>query len=569
MVKGILLGLSLVISVATACSDDGLTTPVANDVVAGELPLADTPVTDTPVPADVPADVLAEVGTPDTATPDAATPDAGLVDVATPDVPEDKTPPTVINTAPAQESHGVTVPFTVTVIFDEPISPNTIAASTVRLFGPDDKEVAGTPVLNPAGDTVTFTPAPESELHHLSPYRIVLSKGIISDMAGNKLKENFELTFYTSDFPNTAGYMELAAKYSPTLHSAINPGVGSVQTQIPVAFDADGDWDGSNNQKWVQSQADVLSPAIYYHVVESQTHYFIQTLFFFPWVNHPQEIYAHSNGASGAVVVVEKARGETPERPIAVTTYFKKGQYEEHYAYVTTESGIKGPKASSFYGLMGVYDQATLFPSGHYDALITAGRHESCLYLKKDLTVNCEFEVPYEIVLPYQGGAATDVTKEGGWPKEMADFPGEPASIAYGMINVLDSLWIRRNKVGENAIWGGTFKYDSGDGQPGNGMEMPNLFVDSLDELDPSFGRPLWAWRHKPSQGALSGVGDGQFGVDPAGYYMKRHASIDEDTALVPFDAVTGAGFSTQYCFNAILGIDNRETDPACGAENP
>ena len=56
-------------------------------------------------------------------------------------------------------------------------------------------------------------------------------------------------------------------------------------------------------------------------------------------------------------------------------------------------------------------------------------------------------------------------------------------------------------------------------------------------------------------------------GVDPANYYMTMHKSVSGDTALVPFDPATGEGFSTQYCFNPILGIDKRDFDPACGAE--
>lgn len=558
-----LLFFALLVHAAGGCSDDGLTPAPQPDAMHAELPTADA----THV-ADAADDAGQDTAKVDAALADAGSVDTGVigVDVATLDTQPDETAPTVIGTVPASQSDGVVLPFTVQVQFNERISPNTIAPQTVRLFGPGGTEVTGTPTLNATGETLTFIPSPEETLQYASPYRIWLAGGIIADLAGNKLEANFESTFYTADFPNMSLYQALAAQYSPTIHSASIPSVGASQAQVPVAFNADGDWDGSNNQTWVQSGTDTLLPTVYYDVVETPTHYFIHYLFFFPWVNHPSDSYSHANGANGAMVVVEKSRANTPERPVGVTTYFKKGQFEEHFAYVTTESGIKGPKNTTFYGLMGTYNQEALFPEGHYDALITAGRHESCIYLDKSLTINCEFEVPYELVMTHEGGAATPIVKSGSWPKQNSEMPGAPATIAYALTSSTAVLWARRNLVGDGSVWDATFNYASGDGNPGNGLEMPSQFVDPLDDLDPAFGRPIWAWRHNPSQGALKDVLNGQMGVDPAGYYLNMHASIDGDTALVPFDADSGMGFSGSYCFNALLGIDVRDTDPLCGA---
>lgn len=571
MAKCINQGLAL-LSVLTilslgACSDDGTTTPPLADIQTADLATADSAMVDTAI-ADTVVDTGAPVDTaqPDASVPDTAKPDTGK-DVAQPDVAPDNTAPTVKSTNPANEQGNVALPFIVTVVFDEAIAANTIAPQTFRVIGPDDKDVLGERKLSQDGLTLTFTPDAEAELSFVAPYRIWLSGGIVADLAGNKLEENYESTFYTGDYPNTGGYKVLATKYAPSLHIATVPAVGSSQLQLPVAFNADGDWDGSNNQKWIQSQATKVEPAVYFDVFESQTHYFIHYLYFFPWVNHTNDSYTHANGASGALVVVEKERGDTPERPIGVTTYFKKGQFEEHYSYVTSESGIKGDESNSFYNLMGVYSQEELFPLGQYDALITAGRHESCLYIHKDLSLNCEFEVPYELIVkvadvPYQ------LTKgEAGWPKDMSELENEPEAISYTLKNAITELWVRRNKVGPNHVWDGTYKYVSGNGQPVNGLDLPSQFVDPLDDLDASFGRPMWAWRHNPSQGAIVNVVDGEMGVDPANYYMTMHKSIAGDTALVPYDPETGTGFSTQYCFNPILGIDKRDFDPACGAE--
>jgi hypothetical protein len=569
MAKCIIQGVALLSVVAfffgTACSDDGTTTPTPTDIFGGELPTGDVTLPDTTT-VDAGVDTAQPV---DTAVPDVTVPDTAKPDVTKPDTMADNTPPTVTATNPTSEQGEVSLPFVVTVTFSEAIAANTIAPQTVRLIGPDDKDVVGERTLSADGVTLTFKPGPAEKLHFVAPYRMWLSGGIICDLAGNKLEENYETTFYTSDYPNTPGYKVLATQYAPTLHLATVPAVGNAQNQIPVAFDADGDWDGSNNQTWIQSGTKSVQPMVYYDVVESQTHYFIHYLYFYPWVNHPNNTYAHANGAIGAMVVVEKARGDVLQRPIGVTTYFKKGQFEEHYSYVTTESGIKGGESNKFYNLMGVYPQDELFPGGQYDALITAGRHESCLYLDKSLTLNCEFEVPYELIVKVSETPSVVTKGEAGWPKDMSELEGEPDAISYGLKNAITELWVRRNKVGPNHLWDGTFKYSSGDGQPGNGLELPSQFVDPLDDLDASFGRPMWAWRHNPSQGAIINLTNGQMGVDPAGYYMIMHKSINADTALVPFDMETGEGFSTAYCFNPILGIDNRDIDPACGADTP
>ena len=202
------------------------------------------------------------------------------------------------------------------------------------------------------------------------------------------------------------------------------------------------------------------------------------------------------------MVVVEKERGETLERPIGVTTYFKKGQFEEHYAYVTTESGIKGGEGNKFYNLMGVYPQDELFPFNQYDAYITAGRHESCLYIDKTLSLNCEFEMPFELILKVSDVPYSVTKGDAGWPKDLSELENEPEAISYTLKNAITELWVRRNKVGANHIWDGTYTYKSGAGQPVNDLDLPSQFVDPLDDLDASFGRPIWAWRHNPSQGS-------------------------------------------------------------------
>ena len=547
-----------------ACGDEALPnlpndTTVNTDAVQTDI----TPDTTVPTSDTGPSDT--NVPTPDTitGTDTSPAPDTNVgPDTA---LPPDETPPTVISSNPAPLASGVAIPFTVSVTFSEGIAANTLAPQTFKVLDPNDDPLTGTIALSDDGLTATFTvTADQVGLQPASPYTVWVAGGIVSDLAGNKLQENHSFEFYTADYPNVDGYAALAAKYAPTLDAAVQPNVGASKYQVPVAFDADGNWSGSDNLSWIKTTATSLSPTVYYDVIESESHYFIHYLFFFPYVNDPNVIYAHGNGAAGAMVVVQKAMGAAPEHPVGVTTVFKKGQYEEHMAYVTSESWIQGPKGLAFYQLMGKYAEATLFPEGRVTLFITAGKHEACLALEKGLSGMCEYELPYSLTFAYTDGSSDPIAKDGAvWPKDMSELPGAPTALGYSLTPLSTTLWARRQLVSPDGIWGGTFTYDAPLDTPGYALKVPSSFVDPLDDNDAAFGRPVWAWRFNPTQGNVPSVIHGQIGIDPAGYYLKMHGSKDKDTALIPFDPVTGVGFSTDYCFNPYLHIDLRQA-PSC-----
>ena len=509
---------------------------------------------------------------------DDAAADSGPADTTPVELVPDNDPPTIVAHKPGAAEEGVGTPFVVEVTFDEPVFEGTVQAQSFQVLNSDSQELPGERTLSADGATIVFTPT-GSSFDPASPYTVrVCGVGeylAISDLAGNKLASTYEFTFYTAGYEGTEGYAVLAATYAPTLHILTDD--EQPQAHIPTTFDADGDWDGSNNKTWIQYDAKTIDPAVYFDVIETRSHYFIHYLYLFPWVNHPYSGYEHANGTPGAMVTVAKGAAGAPERPIAVTLYYKEKQAEENDAFVTTESGLvpAGGPSPSFFGIKAVYPQAQLFPGGHYDAYISAAEHESCLWLNTGESTHCKLtnldrQGAPRFVLRYYQGVPTSLVYKFGWPADMDHMPGAPQSLDYALVPLETTLWPRRLQVGAHEIYGATYNYEAAASKVGAGLQLPSRFTDEVSEMDLAYGRPPWAWDFNPSYGTgFATVEQGWMGVDPASYFWARHADLEGKSGLVPFDVETGMGFALQYCFNPYAQIDFRGYDPYCTTKGP
>ena len=152
----------------------------------------------------------------------------------------------------------------------------------------------------------------------------------------------------------------------------------------PTKVNFDGDWDITNNLANLQT-ATSITPAVYWGVIESKTHYFIRYAFYYLKKNGQSQ---YANDLSGAMVVVEK----TTKTPIAVETYFSDKDFEDFRSYVTQESGlvVDGGKSGTpngdyndddriKYGANWVFLKNELFPHNRYVAYLSAKGHESCV----------------------------------------------------------------------------------------------------------------------------------------------------------------------------------------------
>lgn len=106
----------------------------------------------------------------------------------------DTTPPSIETVSPAEGSLDVSVTANIQVVFSEQIDTNKITPATF-VIGPS---VTGS--FDYSGDTVTYNPA--AYLEYQTEYSVSVTTGI-TDLAGNRLKENKTWSFRTAGNPAT------------------------------------------------------------------------------------------------------------------------------------------------------------------------------------------------------------------------------------------------------------------------------------------------------------------------------------------------------------------------------
>ncbi len=102
-------------------------------------------------------------------------------------------PPSVVRTDPPKGRTDVALNVTVTVIFSEPIDPNTLNTSTVRLLR-DGKAVSGS--VRVSNNALTAEFVPDNPLEARSSYELVVTQAI-RDLDGDSLSAPQSVTFTT------------------------------------------------------------------------------------------------------------------------------------------------------------------------------------------------------------------------------------------------------------------------------------------------------------------------------------------------------------------------------------
>jgi hypothetical protein len=133
---------------------------------------------------------------------------------------------------------------------------------------------------------------------------------------------------------------------------------------------------------------------------------------------------------------------------------------------------------------------------------------------------------------------------------------------------------MKRFEVGDDAVFEAQrFSFQGRDDEHGDGLSLTTKYVEPLGQNPNAFGKAPWAWRWKPSNGPGAGffLNEGALGLDPAGYFFARHNPDNlASSPLKPYDATNNpTGFAQTYCFNLMLNLDKRTTDPKCAAPTP
>jgi len=470
------------------------------------------------------------------------------------DLMPDFTPPWVESTSPEDQQMGVEIPFQVEIVFTEPLHAVTVGETTVKMT-----DYAGNLVplsfqfVDEQSSVLLLTPT--GAVFNSSPYTVTLEP-LIKDKAGNMMGNNYQFSFYTRAVSSLGKYQELASTFAPVIRQATND--QNPQYDYLTRFDLDGDWVAEDNVSFVKKDAIKFESMVYYSVTETKSHYFITYIFYYPLrygEYTPGQLYEFGNDASGALVVVRKP----DEMPVAVETYFKvQDDDERSFSLVAENSGLIPPgKSYADLKFDGIYTEEQLFPGGRYEAYLSAGKHESCLWLIKNNSIfdGCMLNTGIEASLKlieyvYQGGAVGFLQKSGG------QFPREQTEVAYALVHLLDSWWVRRGDVGVDRMWAALYTYTPYnstifDARPEMAGQIPSTFVDPLET---DYGRPPWAWKYNPSGVPVYNLPRGVWFLDPAVHFKQRH---DQANQWTEFEG--GSGWSTQYCFNPYFSLDFRD----------
>ncbi len=496
-------------------------------------------------------------GQGDTAAPG----DAGSVDSAAPadtvkpaDVPIAEF--TLVSSIPADGAADIALDSGLAWKFSTTVKPESAVSYTISVQGPGNTAIPGK--FTASGDMVTFVP--KGPLPVASRIDVVLGT-LVQSNQGVPLSET-KLHFYTQPWADLQKYHALAEQFAPQIRQAV-----ATPADYLRALDFDGDWNAWDNP--ADAKAFLAAAEVGWTAVETRSHVYLTYSFYWPQRTAVPPGVGFDNDIAGAQVVVERKSGQ----PVALQTFFKAKADEQAWLWLTAESGF--PVKSKYFRAFLPRDQ--LFPPAdakvaacqpgaadaaqckrRYPAYLTAGNHQSCLWIDKGETLDAQcvlndYLKSQLLWVVYAPGAAA---KEPGQPTNA----GTPAD--YTLRPLHSAWWPHREEAGLDGLFADTqFIYAPPTGRPlgpkyGIGSRLAN-------PQDVDFGRPPWAWRWKPGTFSSSYY-DLPRGVplfDPAHLLYQR---LGGATVGPPaWDPATKNGFSQDYCFNPYLGIDARQT-PEC-----
>jgi hypothetical protein len=559
-----LTGFALLVWLAAGCGDDPLPTKTTADTVT-DAPDAfdgiafDQWVDGSEVATDgVVADGTVDADLPDTPAEVDGTDAVDAIDVAT-DVAPDLGPDVpllsfeVVSTTPTQDQTGVGAPVTFTVNFNADVRPETVTKYTVLVTALSDAVVSGK--LTVTGKQLQFVAT--DTVPAATRVQVVIT-GMVQAQKGPSLQAPYTFHFYTAGLPKLEAYRRVAARYAPVLRQRIDASAAIGKSDRLRSVDYDGNWNADDNADSVEPIPPIAR--VGWSVAETQSHYFITYLYFWPKRVNADGTTAFANDTAGSIVLVAKF---PQEHPVAVTTWFKAKSDEAMWSWATTESGFGGSSPSAVY-LRGTYPEAQLFPVANdtfgcegipgctprrYPALLTNRTHQSCLLLDagdNGAISRCPNDAATQAsdkwisYLPVPLASAATQT---------AANPGPHAT--YELQSLHDEWFPRRENMGAGMLFGDTgFAYAPPSGRPGLPAHTIGSKLRTSNASD--YGRPPWAW--KWNVGPYYEMPQGAPALDPAWAWYARMGS-----KLPAFDATSKVGYSLAYCLNPLLLIDARQ----------
>jgi len=479
--------------------------------------------------------------------------DTGGMDTNTPQDtrPEtlDMTPPTITARTPDDGDTGVALDATLSITFSEELITGTVTADSIQIGDPSNRRVDATVTYDPASSvaTVEFT----NGLQAWTQYEVTVTSDI-KDLSMNSLVE-VSWTFSTVGDDIATFHEELARAYAPLLHQD----AGDTKRDMPVAIDFDGDNMPSNNLDNISQAAE---PTVYYHVSETETHYFVHYILYYPSFKATSGATEQEHAVNGILVVVARDGSRLGHLEVFETysVGYSPGQID---SWIPNCGGgdTQAFCPSAYSGTGAVIDTFHDVAAANYaDAderrvkvYIRPYDHEVCAWSwENDGAGYCGhlseqfFESTNAILSAADAGATPSV-----------DFETAHTG-TYALVHIAEPWWVLRDSVGPGTetFYANTTLYEPP--STAIGADLAQRLPTTLNTEDSTGNNGLFSpWGFATASGF--GLEAGAWFVDPARAVSTRMNTSD------PFESR-----ADKYCYSLTFGVDRTEADAVCQHAN-
>ncbi|MBA2663802.1 MAG: Ig-like domain-containing protein [Bradymonadaceae bacterium] len=465
-----------------------------------------------------------------------------------PDLGPDTDNPRVTAVSPANNATAVAANAVIEVTFNKSMNDFTINHLSFQLKDPDGREVTAASVTyDEATKVATFRPA--LALRPASRYQIIVTQGA-RDTADNSLFQRYEFHFHTG-YEEPAKHRILARLYAPVVYQGVREITGTgPHTDIPTLVDFDGDMQASNNRQSSRVATANIRANIYYHVIESETHYFLHYILYYATRTFTGPPSIHEHDMTGLVVVVDKANSKVV---IVEGIKVEDTSTDTLMSFRPNSSPVRSNSPAL---RLDSFPDDGMENGNKYPLFVPSGIHAACNWYVPGsaVPVRCAHDAEAFLDGPTKGV----VLREGDVAQKYSDATLNEDSglkeMTYKLAPFVDTFWLNRSDY-SCGIYELPFVYVPENNPnaaarpvgeaPGEPLYLPNRLCTN-DEI--SFGKTPFRW---VKSGQASG---GQWFLDPA-YLMTTRFNFGE-----------GNTFSLNYCHNIFFGVDRRD-DVACQNE--
>lgn len=461
----------------------------------------------------------------------------------------DPSSPRVESVFPLDGATGVDADVTIRVKFDRPIAYQfgRLNSNGIHLRSPDGERLAAN--LEYLVDEREVLLTPNEPLWPGTTFTLHVTEYILDETESFALSPTFSSSF-TTDFTISEDAEVLAELFAPVIYQETRmSNVSGLRSDIPTRVDFDGNMDADDNKANGLQASTNLPAHVYYSVVSTETHHFIQYFLYYV-----ARRYGHAGGATfnehdftGMVVVVDR---ETLEVDLIEGVHNSQSSAQTRaLTYRPSGSSATGRGSNNENKILDI-ERSDLEGETHFPLYVPSGDHAACFWNRR--TDNLFFPDscpgnPGEFV-----GGLGIILRHGTQAQTYLDAVDSDTAgvveMTYTLLPFVEPFWTMRNDSGCGLFDAQGFTYSpwSPEGYTpmvGAGEDAFYLPRRLCSQETESYGNLPYRWFSNISTG-------GEWFFDPA---MTLNDRIN-----------FGDDFSRSYCDHFYFNVD-RSGEEACG----